>query len=65
MEPKLPREFFEFLDLADSVSIYGIRANADTPEDASIARKFGARGIGLLRTERMFRRRDDWSCSGA
>lgn len=55
VEPKLPREFFEFLDLADSVSIYGIRANADTPEDASIARKFGAGGIGLLRTERMFR----------
>ena len=55
VEPRLPKEFYEFLDLADSISIYGVRANADTPEDASIARKFGARGIGLLRTERMFR----------
>ena len=55
IEPKLPPEFFELLDMADSLSLFGVRANADTPEDASIARRFGARGIGLLRTERMFR----------
>lgn len=55
IEPKLPPEFFEFLDMADSVAVFEIRANADTPDDATIARKFGAKGIGLLRTERMFR----------
>ena len=55
IEPKLPPEFFEFLDMADSVSVFEIRANADTPDDASISRRFGAKGIGLLRTERMFR----------
>lgn len=46
---------FEFLDMADSVSVFEVRANADTPDDATIARRFGAKGIGLLRTERMFR----------
>ena len=55
IEPKLPPEFYELLDMADSVSVFGVKANADTPEDASIARRFGAKGIGLLRTERMFR----------
>lgn len=55
VEPELPREFFEVLELADSVRRLGVRANADTPEDARIARRFGAEGIGLLRTERMFR----------
>lgn len=53
---ELPQEFFEILRLADEVRKLGVRANADTPEDAEIARKFGAEGIGLLRTERMFRR---------
>jgi pyruvate phosphate dikinase (EC 2.7.9.1) len=55
IEPKLPPEFYELLNMADSVSVFEIKANADTPEDASIARRFGAKGIGLLRTERMFR----------
>ena len=55
IEPKLPPEFYELLNMADSVSVFGVKANADTPEDASIARRFGAKGIGLLRTERMFR----------
>ena len=52
---ELPKEFFELLGWADDVRRLGVRANADTPEDARIARNFGAEGIGLLRTERMFR----------
>jgi pyruvate,orthophosphate dikinase len=39
---------------ADSVRRLGVRANADTPEDAARARRFGAQGIGLCRTEHMF-----------
>ena len=42
------------LDHADSVRRMGVRANADTPEDATRARRFGAGGIGLCRTEHMF-----------
>ncbi|HEX5115312.1 MAG TPA: pyruvate, phosphate dikinase [Pseudonocardiaceae bacterium] len=42
------------LDHADSRSRLAVRANADTPEDAARARRFGARGIGLCRTEHMF-----------
>ena len=40
-----------------------MRANADTPDDAARARRFGAEGIGLCRTEHMFlgERRDRWS----
>ncbi|MCM8831409.1 MAG: pyruvate, phosphate dikinase [Candidatus Omnitrophica bacterium] len=44
----------EFLKLCDKVKILGIRTNADTPQDAKIARDFGAEGIGLFRTEHMF-----------
>ncbi len=53
---ELPREFFDLLEMADEIRRLGVRANADTPEDARIAREFGAEGIGLLRTERMFRK---------
>ncbi|MDF3299137.1 pyruvate, phosphate dikinase [Streptomyces tropicalis] len=42
------------LDRADAVARLEVRANADTPEDAARARRFGARGIGLCRTEHMF-----------
>ncbi len=42
------------LQHADSVSVVGVRANADTPDDALRARRFGASGIGLCRTEHMF-----------
>ncbi|EPH46470.1 pyruvate, phosphate dikinase [Streptomyces aurantiacus] len=42
------------LDRADAVRRLGVRANADTPEDAARARRFGAEGIGLCRTEHMF-----------
>lgn len=44
----------EFLKICDAVKRLGIRANADTPSDAQRARKFGAKGIGLMRTEHMF-----------
>jgi pyruvate phosphate dikinase (EC 2.7.9.1) len=49
------KEFEEFMKYVDETRKLGVRTNADTPEDAEIARKFGAEGIGLLRTERMFR----------
>ena len=42
------------LEWADDFRVLGVMANADTPEDALRARKFGAEGIGLCRTERMF-----------
>jgi pyruvate,orthophosphate dikinase len=44
----------EFLAACDKVRRLGVRANADSPKDAAAARKFGAEGIGLLRTEHMF-----------
>ncbi|MGQ9701853.1 MAG: pyruvate, phosphate dikinase [bacterium] len=44
----------DFLKICDAVKRLGIRANADTPSDAVRARKFGAKGIGLMRTEHMF-----------
>lgn len=52
--PKISSELEEFLSWCDSVRSLGIRANADTGEDAIAARKFGAEGIGLCRTEHMF-----------
>ncbi|RZU23741.1 pyruvate, phosphate dikinase [Streptomyces sp. BK239] len=42
------------MEQADGVRKLGVRANADTPEDAARARRFGAKGIGLCRTEHMF-----------
>jgi len=42
------------LEYADEVSVLGVRANADIPRDAKVAREFGAQGIGLCRTEHMF-----------
>ncbi|WP_306334087.1 pyruvate, phosphate dikinase [Streptomyces sp. KL118A] len=42
------------MERADGVRRLGVRANADTPEDAARARRFGAEGIGLCRTEHMF-----------
>jgi len=44
----------EFLKACDAVRRLGVRANADSPKDAAVARRFGAEGIGLLRTEHMF-----------
>jgi pyruvate,orthophosphate dikinase len=58
IEPEITEEFQQLLQWAEQVKRLGIRANADTPEAASLARKFGAKGIGLCRTERMFNERD-------
>ncbi|MDD4879169.1 MAG: pyruvate, phosphate dikinase [Candidatus Omnitrophica bacterium] len=44
----------DFLRVCDSIKKLGVRTNADTPEDAARARQFGAKGIGLFRTEHMF-----------
>jgi pyruvate,orthophosphate dikinase len=49
-----PEELRALLALADDLRTLGVRANADTPEDARRARSFGAEGIGLCRTEHMF-----------
>ena len=46
--------FQEFMGMVDSLRTMGVRTNADTAEDARIARSFGAEGIGLFRTEHMF-----------
>ncbi len=47
-------EFATFMGWADQYRTLGVRANADIPRDALVARKFGAEGIGLCRTEHMF-----------
>lgn len=52
--PGLPEEAVTLLGWADKVRELGVRANADTPEDAVQARTLGAGGIGLCRTEHMF-----------
>jgi pyruvate, orthophosphate dikinase len=53
-EPDVDPNFDAVLRWADEVRRLGVRANADTPEDARRAREFGAEGIGLCRTEHMF-----------
>lgn len=50
---KNPR-LLEFMEMVDKYRKMGVRANADTPDDARIALEFGAEGIGLFRTEHMF-----------
>jgi pyruvate, orthophosphate dikinase len=54
LPPALDDTFRKLLSWADAVRDIGIRANADTPEDATTARAFLAEGIGLCRTEHMF-----------
>ncbi|HEY3228980.1 MAG TPA: putative PEP-binding protein, partial [Roseiflexaceae bacterium] len=54
VEPKLTGDFATFMEWADTYRTMGVRANADTPHDAKVARTFGAQGIGLCRTEHMF-----------
>jgi len=54
VEPELTGEFAEIMTLSDKYSSMKVRTNADTPEDAQVARNFGATGIGLTRTEHMF-----------
>ena len=54
VQPELSGDFAELMVWADKVRKLGVRANAETPVDAATARKFGAEGIGLCRTEHMF-----------
>jgi pyruvate, orthophosphate dikinase len=54
LQPELSGEFATIMEWADKARRLGVRANADTPTDARVARKFGAEGIGLCRTEHMF-----------
>jgi len=53
-QPELSGDFGTIMGWADKARRLGVRANADTPREASQARKFGAEGIGLCRTEHMF-----------
>ncbi len=52
--PQLSGNFGKIMDLADKYTRMYVRTNADTPHDAQVARDFGAKGIGLCRTEHMF-----------
>ncbi len=54
VEPEVSGDFDTILSWADEFRTMGVRANADTPDDAALGRKFGAAGIGLCRTEHMF-----------
>ena len=54
VEPEISGDFETFMNWADAVRKLKVRTNADTPRDAKQARKFGAEGIGLCRTENMF-----------
>lgn len=54
LEPSLDSYFERIMQIADRVRTLKVRTNADTPKDAETARKFGAEGIGLCRTEHMF-----------
>ncbi|MGQ3301481.1 pyruvate, phosphate dikinase [Reyranella sp.] len=54
VQPELSGDFSQLMEWADEFRKLGIRTNAETPADAAQARKFGAEGIGLCRTEHMF-----------
>jgi len=54
VDPELSGDFGELMQLADKYTRMYVRTNADTPKDATVARNFGAKGIGLCRTEHMF-----------
>jgi pyruvate,orthophosphate dikinase len=58
VKPEITSELKELLQWACDVKIIKIRANSDVPESAVLARKYGAEGIGLCRTERMFNQHD-------
>ncbi len=53
-DPEVSGDFGTLMKWADEVRTMGVRANADIPRDAKMARQFGAEGIGLCRTEHMF-----------
>ncbi|MGE5587338.1 MAG: pyruvate, phosphate dikinase [Clostridia bacterium] len=54
VDPTIGGDFATLMEWADEIKSLGVRANADTPHDAETALKFGAKGIGLCRTEHMF-----------
>ena len=54
VEPKLSENFNIIMKWADDIKELAVRTNAETPEDVKIAKRFGAEGIGLCRTEHMF-----------
>jgi pyruvate,orthophosphate dikinase len=54
VEPELSNYFNIIMDWSDEIRKLAVRTNAETPEDVKIAKKFGAEGIGLCRTEHMF-----------
>lgn len=54
VDPELSGDFGKLMKLADKKAKLYVRTNADTPNDAQVARDFGAKGIGLCRTEHMF-----------
>ncbi len=54
MDAELSGDFATLMGWADAVRLLKVRANADIPRDAKVAREFGAEGIGLCRTEHMF-----------
>jgi pyruvate,orthophosphate dikinase len=58
VKPEITSELKELLQWACDVKIIKIRANSDVPESVVLARKYGAEGIGLCRTERMFNQHD-------
>ncbi|MEK6978181.1 MAG: pyruvate, phosphate dikinase, partial [Candidatus Hydrothermarchaeota archaeon] len=58
VEPDMTLELKELLTWADAARVLGVRANADNPQNAARARDYGAEGIGLCRTERMFNAQD-------
>ena len=53
-DPELTGDFGKLMDLCEKHTKMQVRTNADTPHDAEVARNFGAKGIGLTRTEHMF-----------
>ena len=58
IDPEISDNFHTILDWADEFKDLDVRANADNPEDAEKAKEFGAKGIGLCRTEHMFMAQD-------
>ncbi|MBW6514848.1 MAG: pyruvate, phosphate dikinase [Candidatus Syntrophosphaera sp.] len=54
VDPEMSGDFSAIMDLAEKHTRMYVRTNADTPKDATVARAFGAKGIGLCRTEHMF-----------
>ena len=54
VEPEISGDFKQLMAFCEKYTRMDVRTNADTPRDAAVARRFGAKGIGLCRTEHMF-----------